>query len=104
MNGALQLRIYTIREGLMDEWTRLFHGTLKRLHDEAGVPVEFAFRNAHAPREFVWARRFDSVDSIPAQEDRFFSLPERVELGDVRGQFVESLEVRVLEASELREK
>lgn len=101
MKDTLQLRIYTIRKDLMEEWLELFHGTLKRLHEEAGIPVEFAFRNAHSPREFVWARRFNSVESVQEQENAFFSLPERVELGDVRGKFVESLEVRVLEVSEL---
>lgn len=92
-----QLRIYQIRPGMMDEWLRLFHGTLINLHREAGIPVINAWRNPSKSQEFVWIRRFDSVESVLEQEGVFFSLPARVELGDVRGKFVETLEVRVLQ-------
>lgn len=82
----------------MDEWLELFHGTLLRLHEEAGIPVVFAYRNTGMPDEFVWARTFLSEDSVEDQERVFFLLPERVALGDVRGAYVEELEVRVLAA------
>ncbi|MDI2098921.1 hypothetical protein [Ruicaihuangia caeni] len=92
-----QLRIYRIRQGLMDEWLELFHDKLVPLHHEVGIPVPFASRNTADPDEFVWIRQFESADSVERQENEFFSNPPRVALGDVRGKFVESLEVRVLE-------
>jgi hypothetical protein len=103
MAPVSQLRIYRIREGLMEEWLQLFHGKLVALHHEVGIPVPFASRNTADPDEFVWIRQFESVDSVERQENEFFSNPPRVALGDVRGKFVETFEVRVLEELPLQQ-
>lgn len=91
-----QLRIYRIREGLMDAWLPFFFDTLVPLHTVVGIPVPCACVNPSDPNEFVWVRQFESVDSVEEQEAQFFGTPARVALGDVRGRWVESLEVRVL--------
>lgn len=92
-----QLRIYRIRDGLMDEWLQLFFGELLDCHALVDIPVTAAWRNPSDPAEFVWVREFEAVDTVEEQERAFFSTPRRKKLGDVRGTFVESLEVRVLE-------
>jgi hypothetical protein len=89
-----QLRIYKIREGLMDEWRELFFGTLMDIHRMVGINVTAAWQNTADPLEFVWIREFRSAESVEEQENEFFSTPERRALGDVRGKFVESLQVR----------
>ncbi|GAA1706046.1 hypothetical protein GCM10009808_25030 [Microbacterium sediminicola] len=97
-----QLRIYRIREGLMDEWLDLFFGKLIDLHALVGIPVPAAWRNTTDPQEFVWIREFRSAETVEEQEREFFSTPERIALGDVRGTYVESLQVRVLEPMEVQ--
>lgn len=96
MTTVNQLRIYRIREGLMDEWLDLFSNKLVGLHDEAGIPVVFAARNEHDPQEFVWMRQFSSAEAVESEEQRFFSLPARIAMGDVRGTYVADFTIRVV--------
>jgi hypothetical protein len=92
-----QLRIYRIRPGLMEEWQELFFGTLVGLHELVSINVAAAWTNPLDPDEFVWIREFRSLGSVEQQESEFFATPERRALGDVRGKFVEQVDVRVLE-------
>ncbi|MBA0053207.1 hypothetical protein E0L36_20715 [Streptomyces sp. AJS327] len=94
-----QLRIYRIRPGLMDAWLPFFHRTLVPLHHLVGITVPAAWTNPHDAEEFVWIRQFESLDTVTAQEEEFFSTPARVALGDVRGRYVASHEVRLLHPS-----
>jgi aspartate/glutamate racemase len=98
--GISQLRIYRIRPGLMADWLPFFHKTLVPLHHLVGVPVPAAWINIEDPDEFVWIRQFRSRESVAEQERQFFSTDARVALGDVRGRYVESLQVRLLGAAE----
>ncbi|WP_405149803.1 aspartate/glutamate racemase family protein [Sphaerisporangium sp. NBC_01403] len=98
--GVAQLRIYRIRQGLMADWLPFFHKTLVPLHHVVGIRVPAAWVNVEDPDEFVWIREFDSVESIPQQENEFFSTAARSALGDVRERYVESLQVRVLDSRE----
>jgi Asp/Glu/hydantoin racemase len=93
-----QLRIYRIREGLMADWLPFFHKTIVPLHHLVGVQVPAAWVNVEDPDEFVWIREFDSVESVTHQENEFFSTAARVALGDVRGRYVESAQIRMLRA------
>ncbi|SCL21774.1 NIPSNAP protein [Micromonospora pallida] len=94
--GISQLRIYRIRPGLMADWLPFFHQTLVPLHHLVGIPVPAAWVNTEDPDEFVWIRQFRSRESVSDQERQFFSTAPRVALGDVRGRYVESLQVRLL--------
>lgn len=91
-----QLRIYQIKPALIFEWLDLFFGTLIGLHELVGITVSAAWRNPAKPNEFVWIREFKSAESVEGQEREFFSTPQRLALGDVKGRYVEQFEVRVL--------
>jgi len=97
--GVSQLRVYRIRPGLMADWLPFFHRTLVPLHHLVGIPVPAAWINIEDPDEFVWIRQFRSRESVAEQEREFFSTPARIALGDVRGRYVESLQVRLLSGS-----
>lgn len=91
-----QLRIYRIREGLMEMWLEYFHRVIVPLHEAVGIPIAGPWRNTADENEFVWIRSFSADRSVEEQENRFFTFPARVALGDVRERYVEDLAVRVL--------
>ena len=75
-----QLRIYTINRGMMDSWLRLFNEHIQPLHERLGIPVQNSWVNADRT-EFIWVRRFNNVEEIPAKEAEYFASPERTALG-----------------------
>lgn len=91
-----QLRIYTINRGMMDSWLEVFNQHIRPLHDRLGIPVVSSYVNADRT-EFIWIRRFDSIEEIPAKEAEFFASPERKALGDIPPSHIAKMEVRVLE-------
>ena len=97
-NKAHQLRIYQIKKGKMAEWLEFFRDTLLPLHDRVNLPVIAAWRNVDQENEFIWIRSFKSVDTIEEQEKAFFSQPDRIALGDVRGTWLDGFKVRVIES------
>jgi hypothetical protein len=77
---VLQLRTYTIAEGMMDAWLELFTGRIRPIHEVLGMTVEGAWTN-ESRTEFVWLRGFASVDEIAAKEK---ALDECAEFEDLR--------------------
>lgn len=92
-----QLRIYTINRGMMDSWVKLFNEHIRPLHDRLGIPVENSWVNADRT-EFIWVRRFNSAEEIPAKEAEYFASPERTALADLPTSHIAKMEVRVIEA------
>ncbi len=92
-----QLRIYTINRGMMDSWVQLFNEHIRPLHQRLGIPVEASWVNADRT-EFIWVRKFDSVEDIPAKEAAYFASPERTALADVPTSHIAKMEVRVIES------
>lgn len=92
-----QLRIYTINRGMMDSWVKLFNEHIRPLHDRLGIPVEQSWVNTDRT-EFIWVRRFNSAEEIPAKEAEYFASPERKALADRPTSHIAKMEVRVIEA------
>ena len=91
-----QLRIYTINRGMMDSFLKLFNEHIRPLHDRLGIPVVSAWTNADRT-EFIWVRRFNSLEEIPAKEAEFRASPERVALGERPQSHIAKMEVRVIQ-------
>ena len=91
-----QVRIYTINRGMMDSWIKLFNEHIRPLHARLGIPVNNSWVNADKT-EFIWVRRFNSVDEIPAKEAEYFASPERKGLADIPTSHIAKMEVRVVE-------
>ena len=91
-----QLRIYTINRGMMDSWLEVFNQHIRPLHDRLGIPVVSSYVNTDRT-EFIWIRRFNSLEEIPAKEAEFFASPERTALGDIPPRHIAKMEVRVME-------
>ncbi len=91
-----QLRIYTINRGMMDSWLKLFNEHIQPLPERLGIPVQNSWVNADRT-EFIWVRRFNNVEEIPAKEAEYFASPERTALGDQPTSHIAKIEVRVIE-------
>ena len=91
-----QLRIYTINRGMMDSWLQVFNEHIRPLHDRLGIPVISTYVNADRT-EFIWVRRFNNTEEIPAKEAEYFASPERTALGDIPPQHIAKMEGRVIE-------
>jgi NIPSNAP len=91
-----QLRIYKIKQGLMDQWLVFFNTKVVPLHRKFGIPAKIAWIN-HADSEFIWVRDFDDGEPIEQQETRYVTSEERRRvIGDESKSYIESMTVRVV--------
>ena len=91
-----QLRIYTINRGMMDSYVKLFEESIRPIHEKIGLTVECAWVN-YDRTEFIWVRRFASLEEIPAKEAEYFTHPDRAALGELPQSHIAKMEVRVIE-------
>lgn len=99
---VFQLRTYQIKPHLMDDWLDLFHNAVVPLHEKYGLPV----RTAWVDREnntFIWVRELTGEGTAEEQEARYRATDERTRiLGDRPKDFIDSMVVRAVEPSYLR--
>lgn len=94
---ALQLRIYDIKQGKMEDWLKLFNEKVTPMHEKFDMPVRGAWVAAERS-QFVWMRELIGEGTPEEQEARYKASPERAEVvGDAPLQFIENMEVRVIE-------
>jgi hypothetical protein len=94
-----QLRIYKIKQGLMDQWLVFFKTKVVPLHQKFGIPAKIAWIN-DADSEFIWVRDFDDGEPIEQQETRYVTSEERRRaIGDESKSYIESMTVRVVTLS-----
>lgn len=92
----IEVRVYKIKAGMMDEWERFFHDKLVEPQEKAGIKVLAAYRTLEDEDLFVWVRQFSSKANMEAERDGFYKsdiwlktlLPELKEKG-----FVEKVDV-----------
>jgi hypothetical protein len=89
-----QLRIYTISDGMMDPFIKIFNEHIRPLHQRLGIPVVAAYTNDDRT-EFIWVRQFSSLEELPAKEAEFRASPERQALGNLRP-YIAKMEVRLI--------
>jgi len=61
-----QLRIYTIKPGIMDEWLKLFNDHLVPIHRDQDIRLDGVWVNTEAD-EFVWIRSFKDEAEMAAK-------------------------------------
>ena len=63
-----QVRIYTVKSGMMDSWIKHFNTKIVPTSAKFGVKVLAAYANREQD-EFIWVRRFDSEDALKQYEE-----------------------------------
>ncbi|MEU9408414.1 NIPSNAP family protein [Streptomyces sp. NPDC048281] len=80
MAKTTQLRTYTVRDGLLDEWVERWREEIVPLRLKLG----FAIAGAWADRErnqFVWLISYDGPESFAERNALYWSSPERSAMG-----------------------
>ncbi|MBH41918.1 MAG: hypothetical protein MK028_05465 [Dehalococcoidia bacterium] len=66
-----QLRIYTINEGMMDSWLKLFKEEIAPKVIETGMGVETAWISEDRSK-FIWIRTYEDIPDIEVKEAAFY--------------------------------
>jgi hypothetical protein len=99
---AKQLRVYTLKEGQLDNWVDLFRRGTSRLRREHGFDVQAW--TSKGTNEFVWIVDHDgSEEEFRAADAAYYALPEHkplheealryLEEGSSRSWFLEPVEL-----------
>lgn len=68
----IEVRVYKIAPGKMDEWERFFHDKLVEPQEKAGIKIIAAYRTLEDENLFVWMRQFSSKANMAAERDGFY--------------------------------
>ena len=67
-----QLRIYTIKEGMMASWLKLFDEEIAPHVTETGMGIETVWVDKDNSK-FIWIRTYDNKADIETKETAFYS-------------------------------
>jgi len=89
----IEVRVYKISEGKMDEWERFFHDKLVPPQEKAGMKITSAYRSIEDDNLYVWTRQYSSKANMAKERDGFYKsdewlntlLPELREKGFIEG-------------------
>ncbi|MFD3683885.1 NIPSNAP family protein [Nocardiopsis sp. NPDC058631] len=93
MAATTQVRTYTIREGLLDEWVRRWREEIVPLRLEFG----FSLGGAWVDRErnhFLWEISYEGPESFAQRNRRYWESPERKAMALDPDEYLVSAEVR----------
>ena len=68
----IEVRVYKVAEGKMDEWERFFHDKLVEPQEKAGIKILSAYRTLGDENLFVWTRQFSSKANMAIERDAFY--------------------------------
>jgi hypothetical protein len=91
-----QLRIYTLKEGRLDDWVRLFTESVRPLRAANGFAIEaWAARDEN---EFVWLVSRDGTrEEFEAADKAYYELPDHKPLHEQALNYLERGASRFLE-------
>jgi len=68
----IEVRVYKVAEGKMDEWERFFHDKLVEPQEKAGIKILSAYRTLEEENLFVWSRQFSSKANMAKERAAFY--------------------------------
>ena len=69
---VIEVRVYKIAPGKMDEWERFFHDKLVEPQEKAGIKILSAYRTLEDENLFVWSRQYSSKKNMAAERAGFY--------------------------------
>ena len=72
----IEVRVYKVADGKMDEWERFFHDRLVKPQEKAGIKILNAYRTLEDENLFVWSRQFSSKANMPKEQAAFYQSDE----------------------------
>ncbi len=68
----IEVRVYKVAEGKMDEWERFFHDKLVEPQEKAGIKILNAYRTLEGENLFVWSRQFSGKTNMAKERAAFY--------------------------------
>jgi hypothetical protein len=69
---VIEVRVYKIAPGKMDEWERFFHDKLVEPQEKAGIKILSAYRTLEGENLFVWSRQYSNKQNMAAERAGFY--------------------------------
>ncbi len=73
---TLQLRIYTINKGEMEQFIREWDEKIRPLREKIGFRVYGAW-TSDSTNQFIWLMGYDGTDTWEVKDGAYFNSPER---------------------------
>lgn len=97
MIKTTQLRIYTVREGLLDEWAEKWQKLILPLRLKFGFEIHGAWLDRKR-NQFIWILSYAGPESFAERNDQYWASPERANMNLDPGEYLVETQVRDLEA------
>ncbi|WP_228814929.1 NIPSNAP family containing protein [Nocardia cyriacigeorgica] len=97
MPRTTQLRAYTIREGLLDEWAVRWRDLVVPLRLELGFEIGGAWVD-YERSQFIWLITYEGDDTFEEANRRYWASPRREALGLDPADYLIARDVRAVEA------
>ncbi len=94
---TVQLRTYTIKEGLLDEWVQRWRDLIVPLRLEFG----FQLHGAWADRErsqFTWVLSYDGPEGFAKRNEQYWASPKRAAMGIDPADYLTARDVHEVES------
>lgn len=95
MPCTTQLRIYTVKKGLLEDWAKKWRDLVVPLRLKFGFEIGDAWLD-HERSQFIWLISYRGEDTFEEANDRYWTSPEREALGLDPAQYLVDREVRVV--------
>jgi hypothetical protein len=80
MPKTTQLRTYTVRDGLLDEWVQRWRGEIVPLRLELGFTIGGAWVDRER-NQFVWLISYEGPETFAERNALYWSSPKREAMG-----------------------
>lgn len=98
MPRTTQLRIYTVRAGLLDEWAEKWRELIVPLRLEFGFEIHGAWLDREH-NQFAWVISYDGPETFVARNARYWASPKRKQMGLDPKDYLVQTGVREVEAA-----
>ncbi|TQM75137.1 NIPSNAP protein [Thermopolyspora flexuosa] len=96
MPRTTQLRIYTVRDGLLDEWAAKWRELIVPLRLKFGFEIQGAWLDRERNR-FIWVISYDGPEGFAERNRQYWSSPERESMNLDPDDYLVETEVREVE-------
>lgn len=79
MPRTVQLRTYTVREGLLDEWAQRWRDLIVPLRLRFGFQIHGAWVDTERS-QFTWVLSYDGPETFAERNAQYWAAPERKQM------------------------
>ncbi|MGW5971224.1 NIPSNAP family protein [Streptomyces sp. NPDC055186] len=96
MPRTTQLRTYTVRDGLLDEWVERWRADIVPLRRELGFEIGGAWVDRER-NQFVWLISYEGAETFAERNALYWASPERKAMGLDPGDYLLHTDDRTVE-------